>query len=103
VKLDRYSKEKLKKELLAIVGKHLNLKDHRVFFYGSRVSGKSNDRSDIDVGIEGPKPIPPKILLSIIEEVESIPPLYKIEVVDFSQVDQKFKEVALQNIELFNK
>ncbi len=100
MQLKYYPVEKLKKEIIEILGKHLNLFQYKVFFFGSRVSSGGNDRSDIDLGIEGEKPIPPKIKFEIEDEIENLPTLYKIELVDFRHVHSQFREVALKNIEL---
>jgi len=102
MRLEHYPKEKLKKEILEIVGKYLDFHEYRVFFFGSRVAGKNDERSDIDVGIEGAKPIPAGTMLDIQEEIENLPTLYKIDVVDFYDVSEKFREVAKQHIEMFN-
>lgn len=99
MRLEHYPEEKLKRELLAILEKHLDLARYRVFFFGSRViPGKGTDRSDIDVGIEGP-PIPTEAWLDIMEEMENFPVLYKIELVDFRNVAPIFREVAMQYTE----
>lgn len=100
MRLEHYPKEKLKKEILEIVGKYLDLKEYRVFFFGSRVSGSGDERSDIDVGIEGAKPVPTGAMLDIQEEIEHLPTLYKIDIVDFYDVSEKFREVAKQHIEM---
>ncbi|MDO9399418.1 MAG: nucleotidyltransferase domain-containing protein [bacterium] len=97
--LKHYSTEKLKKEILEIIGKHLDLKKYRVFLFGSRVTGKGDERSDIDIGIEGQEPISLKIMSEIKEEIEELPILYKIDVVDFKTVSSDFKTVAQHNIE----
>lgn len=97
-----YSAEKLKKEILEIVGKYLDLKSFKVFFFGSRVRGDNFPRVDIDVGIKGPNPIPLEIKFKIEEELESLPTLYKFDFVDFSEVSEKFKKIALENIEYVN-
>lgn len=102
MRLEHYPEEKLKKEILDIVGRHLDLNKYKVFFFGSRVNGKGDERSDIDVGIEGAEAVPYRIFSEIEEEIENIPSLYKIELVDFRSVDEKFKEVALQHIEILN-
>lgn len=99
VRLEHYPEEKLKKELKDIVARHLDLKKYNLFFFGSRVTGKGNERSDVDVGIEGRKPIPAKALSSIKEEIENLPILYKIEIVDFASVSSDFKKVAKEKIE----
>lgn len=103
MRLEHYPIEKLKKETREIVGKHLDLAKYRVFFFGSRVTEKGTDRSDIDVGIDGPEPVPFEALMDIQEELEKLPVLYKIDVVDFRSVVSKFKEVALQHTELLSQ
>lgn len=102
MRLEHYSEEKLKKEILGVVGKYLDLKKYKVFFFGSRVSGKGDERSDIDVGIEGQQPVPDVAIFNIREEIEELPILYKIDIIDFSQADEKFKKIALQYIEKIN-
>lgn len=99
MRLEHYPLEKLKKEILDIVGRHLDLAHYRVFFFGSRVSGAGTDRSDVDVGIEGPKPVPFAIMADIEEEIDRLPTLYKIDIVDFAHVSEIFKEVAIQHRE----
>ncbi len=100
MRIENYSEEKLKKKILEIIGKHLDFNNYRIFFFGSRISGKGDERSDIDVGIEGSKPVPFSIMSRIQEEIEELPILYKIEVVDFTGADEKFKKVAKKDIEL---
>ena len=99
VRLEHYPVEKLKKEIIEIIGRRLDLSKYRVFFFGSRVAGGGTVRSDIDVGIEGVELIPAAKWLDILEEIENIPTLYKIEIVDFFRTAPVFKEVALQKTE----
>ena len=99
MKLAHYSEKKLKKEILEIVAKYLDLKKYKVFFFGSRIKGDNFPRADIDIGIEGPRKIPGNIKLEIEEEIDKLPLLYKFDVVDFKSADQKFKKEAKKNIE----
>jgi len=99
MKLEFYPAGKLKKEILEIVGKYLDLKKYKVFFFGSRVRGDNFPRADIDIGILGTEPIPAKIKFQIEEELEKIPTLYKLDLVDFLEVSEDFKKEALKNIE----
>ncbi len=99
MRIEHYSIEKLKKEILEIIGKYLNLKEYRVFFFGSRVEGRGDEHSDIDIGIEGKKEIPYETISSIQEEIENLPTLYKIDVVDFKTVSDKFRNIAGQKTE----
>ncbi|TSC79082.1 MAG: DNA polymerase beta domain-containing protein [Parcubacteria group bacterium Gr01-1014_29] len=94
MKLEHYPSEKLKKEILASIAKHLSIENYRVFFFGSRVTGKNTERSDIDVGIEGPHAIPGHILMDIQDDLSELRMLYKIEVVDFAAVGEKFRSVV---------
>ncbi len=91
----------LKQKILGIVGTYLDLKKYKVFFFGSRVSGKGNERSDIDLGIWGPEPIPLTVLRKIKDDITEIKMLYAIDVVDFAETSEDFREVALKNMELF--
>ena len=102
MRLEHYPVEKFKKEILKIIGASIDLKKHKVFLFGSRVGNKGDERSDIDIGIEGPKPIPIEIISAIKEKIEELPVLYKIDIVDFKNVTAKFKEVASHNIEIIN-
>lgn len=101
-KLKHYRAKKLKEEVRKIIGKHLDLSKYRVFIFGSRINGRNTDRSDIDVGIEGPAPIPPRKLADIKEEIDNLSTLYTIEVVDFKKIAPKFKAVAKKHIEVIS-
>ena len=92
MKIEFYPEEKLKKQVLQIIGTYLDLSIYRVFFFGSRVKKNNFPRSDIDIGINGPEEIPPKIRLEIEEEVENLPTLYKFDIVDFKKVSYEFKK-----------
>lgn len=102
MRLEHYSKKKLEKEILKIVGKYLDLKKYKVFFFGSRVSGKGDERSDIDIGIEGLKTISSDIMLKIRGDIGNLEILYKIDIIDFKDADKIFLEVAAQHKEYIN-
>jgi len=75
MKLEHYPEKKLKAQIRDIVGRYLDLNLYRVFMLGSRVSGLSSERSDIDIGIQGPEEIPGNIRIEILEELENVPVL----------------------------
>lgn len=102
MRLEYESPEKLKSDILKIAGKYLDLNQYKLFFFGSRVIERGNDRSDIDVGIMGAAPVPPAAFSEIEDEIENIPILYSIDIVDFSKVSEKFKQVALEKVEYIN-
>jgi predicted nucleotidyltransferase len=98
MKLEHYPVEKLKEEILKILSKYLDLNHYKVFFFGSRVTGRCDERSDIDIGLEGPE-IPSHIKIQIEEELENLPILYKIDLVDFRKASEEFKKVAKEKVE----
>src|SRR3989338_3046282 len=100
MRLENYSAEKLKGEILAAADKYLNAGYYKLFFFGSRASGKGDERSDIDLGVEGGAPVPSRKLLDFREAIENIPTLYKIDAVDFGRVTEKFGNIAKRHIEM---
>lgn len=93
----------IKHDIMGIIRKYLDLSRYDVFVFGSRASGKGDDRSDIDIGIEGAQPVDRAILGHIREDVVNLPTLYKIDVVDFVSASSQFREVAKQHIEYLNR
>lgn len=101
MRLEHASVETLKQHIRALVQEHVSHPEqYRVFLFGSRVAGQGNERSDIDIGIEGSAPLPPAEKASLEDALESLPLLYKIELVDFSTVPDDFRREAKKHIEL---
>lgn len=98
MRLEHESPKHIKQAIIGIVQKYLDLNDYSIFFFGSRVSENSYDQSDIDVGIEG-KPIPGETMFSIKEDLNNLPILYTIDIVDFAKVSSYFYDNAKQKIE----
>jgi len=102
MKIEFYSEKKLKRQILDIIGKYLDLSSYRVFFFGSRVKKDNFPRSDIDIGVEGPGELSAKIKLEIEEELDNLPMLYNFDLVDFKRVSSEFKREALKHVEYVN-
>jgi predicted nucleotidyltransferase len=66
-----------------VIRRHFPDPAYRIFLFGSRATGAAAERSDIDIGIEGPAPQCPASRLPIQDELEEPPTLYTIDVVDF--------------------
>ncbi|MBI4119923.1 MAG: nucleotidyltransferase domain-containing protein [Parcubacteria group bacterium] len=103
MRLEHQSAEELKKEILGITGKYLDLTKYRLFFFGSRVAGDGDEHSDVDVGIDGIEPLPPGAISSIQQELDDLNTLYKIQAVDFQKVSEDFRRVALSKVEIINQ
>ncbi|HBC45094.1 MAG: polymerase beta domain protein region protein [Candidatus Collierbacteria bacterium GW2011_GWB1_45_35] len=93
---------KLKNDISAIALKHINPNETKVFIFGSRVSGTNVKFSDIDLGFESDKKIPYNLIMDIEDDFENSNIPYSVDVVDFSKVSNKFKEVAMKNIMYLN-
>ena len=90
----------VKKEIIKIVTKHIELPHYKIFLFGSRVNGKADNRSDIDVGVEAEAKIPAAMMLDVKEELDNLPILQKIDFVDFCDLDEDFKRVASKEVEV---
>jgi len=84
----------------AVIRRHRPDPAYRIFLFGSRATGAAGERSDIDIGIEGPAPVPRAALAAINDELEEAPTLYTIDVVDFVHVSENFRRVAERRIPL---
>jgi predicted nucleotidyltransferase len=81
-----------------VIRRHLPDPAYRIFLFGSRATGAAAARSDVDIGIEGPSPVPRSALAAIEDELEDAPTLYTIDVVDFARVPEQFRRVAQMRI-----
>ena len=74
----------------------------RIFLFGSRVEGELKRGSDFDIGIEGlPRRDFLKLKRRITEAVEGSTVPHFVDVVDFSTVDENFRDIALKKIEVW--
>src|SRR4051794_33485627 len=89
----------LRKALRDAASKHLDLTQYELFLFGSEAGASGPSRSDIDVGIRGSQPVPPRTLQKLREELESLRTLRMFDLVDFAKADDSFKKIALQHVE----
>ena len=77
-----------------IVRRHVG-SEYRVLLFGSWARDTAVPRSDIDIGILGPAPLHAETLMAIYEEIDRLPTLRKIDVVDMCRLDAGYRETAL--------
>lgn len=92
-------RSQIKQWLKNVLEDNLQGINYRAFIFGSQANLPHLRRSDIDVGILATQDIPVKYFARINDMLEELPMLYKIDLVDFNEVDEKFKDIAMQNIE----
>jgi len=90
--------KKEEKNIRNTIFKFINPNEYKIFIFGSRATGKARKFSDYDVGIIGEKPVEWKTLSLIDEVFEESDIPFKIDLVDFSLVSDKFKKTALLKI-----
>ena len=74
-----------------------------VFLFGSRADRNFVHNSDIDVGFLSNKKLDDTLFSKINEALdESIVP-YHFDLVDFSKTDKRFRSIALNKIEIWNR
>ncbi len=85
-------------EIKKIIFQFLNPKKDKVFIFGSRAIGNGRKFSDIDIGIKSSREIDLLLLSDLQEAFEESDIPYTVDVVDFSQVSDRFRELAKQKI-----
>lgn len=80
------------------VYKHLPKEKYKAFIFGSRADGTAGKWSDIDIGVIGDKGVPAGLLVEIEEELENSDIPYRVDVVDFSDVSEKFRRIARKKV-----
>ncbi len=85
-----------------IVLKHVPNDAFAIFLFGSRAAGNAKPLSDIDIGILGIEPLPTNIKADLESDLEESIVPYKIDLIDFYEVDKDFKKEALKKIQLWN-
>jgi predicted nucleotidyltransferase len=85
-----------------IVLKHVPNDAFAIFLFGSRAAGNAKPLSDIDIGILGTEPLPMIVKAHLDAELEESIVPFKIDLIDFYQVDKDFKKEALKKIQIWN-
>lgn len=78
--------------------KYISPDEYKVFLFGSRAVGNNSKWSDFDIGIIGKEVLPYSKLEMIESELEDSNIPYRVEIVDFARVSDKFKKIALGKV-----
>ena len=75
-----------------------------LFIFGSFARSKDRSTSDLDIGISWQKKRMPRVFTELYRDVQALPTIRKIDLVDMAQVDEAFKREAMkESIFLSNK
>jgi predicted nucleotidyltransferase len=73
-----------------------------IFLFGSRAAVNAKPLSDIDIGILGTEPLPMIVKAHLDADLEESIVPFKIDLIDFYQVDKDFKKEAIKKIQIWN-
>jgi len=89
-------------EFKKIVFSHLDSSVYKAFIFGSRATGTNRKYSDIDLGIVARTKVPTTTMFDLEDEFDQSNLPFKVDVVDFNNVSENFKKVALKNVLYLN-
>lgn len=93
----------LKTQILETVARHLGNRHYRLWLFGSRAQGRATGRSDYDLGIMTEQPLDLATLSRIRADLEELPILQEIDLVDLTTAPADFVRQALQKSELLDE
>ena len=76
--------EDLLRRCVSIIRRRLPGEEWGIWVFGSQADGRAHAGSDLDLAVAGPRPIPLTELGEIREEIEQIPTLRSVDIVDLS-------------------
>ncbi len=100
MKLKIEDRKKIEAQIKDILNSYIVLSEYKIFFFGSRVTETGGERSDIDIGVLGNK-IPENDFFEIQDKIKEMETPYSVNLVDFYDVSESFKETAMKNVEYF--
>lgn len=68
---------------------------HRILLFGSWATLEAAPTSDIDIAIEGATVLDSTVMSEIHEEIDKLPTLRKIQIIDIQQVHDRFRDCVL--------
>jgi len=80
------------KLLVQVIRRYVPDESHRILLFGSWATLEAAPTSDIDIAIAGPTAVAPTIMFEIHEEIDKLPTLRKIQVIDARQVHGRFRD-----------
>lgn len=86
--------DRLVKELITLAKKYQE-KGVRLFIFGSFAKSSDHKTSDLDLGVIWINKRIPKTFTELYRDVQELPTIRKIDLVDMNQVDDAFKREAL--------
>lgn len=96
ISLDEKSKEIIEDILSAYIEKN------SLLVFGSRLSGKCEDYSDLDLVVRSENPIPFSEYLALKDELEFSELPMRVDLLDWQRISPEFREIIEENCETWH-
>jgi predicted nucleotidyltransferase len=93
----------LRRQVVTVVARHLGGRHYRLYLFGSRARGTATPRSDYDIGVRPEAPLDLVTLAALRADLEELPVMQRLEVVDLASASPDFVQRALQDSELLDE
>lgn len=87
--------EELQQRCAQIVRKHLPDARWQLWVFGSQVRGDVLPSSDLDLAVLGPGPVPKTIWVRIKEEIDDLPTVRTVDLVDLGEASEAFRRMVM--------
>ncbi|MDI6765806.1 MAG: nucleotidyltransferase domain-containing protein [Bacteroidota bacterium] len=84
------------KEVINILRIYLS-DDYKIYLFGSWMKGNALPTSGIDIGVLGKKQVDWSVMAKILDRIESLKTLRKIDIVDLFSKDETFRTNVLKS------
>jgi|APFre7841882590_1041340.scaffolds.fasta_scaffold50099_2 predicted nucleotidyltransferase len=81
--------------IVQVIRRYLPAESHRILLFGSWATLEAAPTSDIDIAIEGATAVDSTVMSEIHEEIDKLPTLRKIQIIDIQQVHDRFRDRVL--------
>jgi predicted nucleotidyltransferase len=81
--------------IVQVIRRYLPAESHRILLFGSWATLEAAPTSDIDIAIEGVTAVDSTVMWEIHEEIDKLPTLRKIQIIDIQQVHDRFRDRVL--------
>ena len=81
--------------IVQVIRRYLPEESHRILLFGSWATLEAAPTSDIDIAIEGATTVDSTVMSEIHEEIDKLPTLRKIQVIDIHQAHDRFRDRVL--------
>ena len=93
---NRAEVQSLIEEVVRVICDHLNEAQLRLYLFGSWTQGRALSVSDLDIALDTGRPIDPSVFHQIIDALDELPTLRRIDIVDLQVVDHEFRDQVVQ-------